>query len=155
MQRREALAILAGAAIGRPLAARAQDAGKHPRIGFLGNSTPELEAKLVESFRGGLRDLGYAEGRNISIEYRWAEGNYERLPALAAEFIASKVEVIVTAGTPAALAVKRASSSVPLVMVAVGNPGSATASWKASAGPAEMPRDWPPSHLNWKENGWS
>ena len=122
MKRRAVIAILAGAAVARPRAARAQDAGKHPRIGFLGNSTPALEAKLVESFRGGLRDLGYAEGRNISIEYRWANGNYERLPALVAEFIASKVEVIVTAGTPAALAVKRASSSVPLVMVAVGNP---------------------------------
>ena len=122
MQRREALAILAGAAVAWPLTAPAQDAGKHPRIGFLGNSTPALEAKLVESFREGLRALGYDEGRNISIEYRWAEGDYERLPALVAEFIASKVEVIVTAGTPAALAVKRATSSVPLVMVAVGNP---------------------------------
>jgi putative tryptophan/tyrosine transport system substrate-binding protein len=122
MRRRELLKFAGTASIAWPLAARAQDSGKHPRIGFLGNSTPALEAKLVESFREGLRDLGYVEGRNVSIEYRWAEGNYERLPALVAEFIASKVDVIVTAGTPAALAVKRASSSVPLVMVAVGDP---------------------------------
>jgi putative tryptophan/tyrosine transport system substrate-binding protein len=121
MRRRELLKFAGTASIAWPLVARAQDAGKHPRIGFLGNSTPALEAKLVESFREGLRDLGYVEGRNISIEYRWAEGNYDRLPALVAELIASKVEVIVTAGTPASLAVK-ASSTMPLVMVAVGDP---------------------------------
>jgi putative ABC transport system substrate-binding protein len=121
MRRRELLKF-AGTATAWPLVARAQDASKHPRIGFLGNSTPALEAKLVESFREGLRDLGYVEGRNISIEYRWAEGNYELLPSLVAELIALKVEVIVTAGTPASLAVKSASSPVPLVMVAVGNP---------------------------------
>jgi putative ABC transport system substrate-binding protein len=91
-------------------------------IGFLGNSTPALEAKLVGSFRDGLRDLGYEEGRNIRIEYRWAEGRYERLPQLIAELIAAKVAIIVTAGTPASLAVKKATTSVPLVMVAVGDP---------------------------------
>jgi putative ABC transport system substrate-binding protein len=122
MRRRELLKFAGTASIAWPLVARAQDASKHPRIGFLGNSTPALEAKLVESFREGLRDLGYVEGRNISIDYRWAEGNYELLPSLVAELIALKVEVIVTAGTPASLAVKRASSPVALVMVAVGNP---------------------------------
>ncbi|OGL00808.1 MAG: hypothetical protein A3J45_10340, partial [Candidatus Rokubacteria bacterium RIFCSPHIGHO2_02_FULL_69_13] len=70
----------------------------------------------------GLHDLGYDEGRNVLIEYRWAEGKYERFPALIAELIALKVEVIVTAGTPATLAVKKATTSVPLVMVAVGDP---------------------------------
>jgi putative ABC transport system substrate-binding protein len=69
-----------------------------------------------------LRELGYVEGRNLTIEYRWAEGRYERFPALVAELIASKVEVIVTAGTPASLAVKHANTSIPLVMVAVGDP---------------------------------
>ena len=73
-------------------------------------------------FRKGLRDLGYEEGRSIVIEYRWAEGNYERFPALIAELIALKVDVIVTAGTPASLAVKKATGSIPVVMVAVGNP---------------------------------
>jgi putative tryptophan/tyrosine transport system substrate-binding protein len=122
MRRRELLVLLGAAVSAAPLAAAAQDPGKHPRIGFLGNSTPALEAKLLASFREGLRDLGYVEGRNISIEYRWAEGNYDRLPALVAELIASNVEVIVTAGTPASLAVKKASSTMPLVMVAVGDP---------------------------------
>jgi len=110
------------AIVGAPLAVDAQQSGKVPRIGFLGNSTATLEANLVGPFREGLRDLGYNEGRNVLIEYRWAEGKYERFPALIAELIALKVDVIVTAGTPATLAVKKATTSVPLVMVAVGDP---------------------------------
>jgi putative ABC transport system substrate-binding protein len=102
-------------------AAEAQEAGKIYRIGFLGNSTVALEANLVGPFREALRDLGYIEGRNSQIEYRWAEGKYERFPALIAELISLKVDVIVTAGTPAALAVKK-TTSIPLVMVAVGDP---------------------------------
>ena len=105
-----------------PLAVGAQPTGKVHRIGFLGNSTAALEAHLVGPFREGLRELSYVEGQNIVIEYRWAEGNYERFPALIAEFLAQRVEVIVTAGTPASLAVKKATTSVPLVMVAVGDP---------------------------------
>jgi putative ABC transport system substrate-binding protein len=105
-----------------PLAAGAQPAGKVYRIGFLGNSTAALEANLVGPFREGLRELGYVEGQNIVIEYRWAEGKYERFPALIAELLTERVEVIVTAGTPASLAVKKATTSVPLVMVAVGDP---------------------------------
>ena len=105
-----------------PLATQAQQSGKVHRIGFLGNSTAALEANLVGPFREGLRDLGYVEGRNVLIEYRWAEGKYERFPALIAELIAMKIDVIVTAGTPATLAVKKATTSVPLVMVAVGDP---------------------------------
>ena len=93
-----------------------------PRIGFLGNSTAALEANLVGPFREGLRELGYVEGRNILIEYRWAEGRCERFPALIAELMALKVDVIVTAGTPASLAVKKATTSIPLVMAAVGDP---------------------------------
>ena len=102
--------------------AEAQQAGKVPRIGFLGNSTAALEANLVGPFRKGLRDLGYVEGKNILIEYRWAEGKYERFPALIGELIAQKVNIIVTAGTPASLAVKKAAPSIPLVMIAVGDP---------------------------------
>jgi putative ABC transport system substrate-binding protein len=105
-----------------PLAAQGQQTGKLYRIGFLGNSTAALEAHLVGPFRDGLHELGYLEGRNALIEYRWAEGQYERFPALIAELIALKVDVIVTAGTPATLAVKKATTSVPLVMVAVGDP---------------------------------
>jgi len=95
------LGILVGAAvIACPLAANAQQSTKTPRIGFLGNSTPALEANLIGPFRDGLRELGYEDGRNIVIEYRWAEGKYERLPILIAELLAAKVDVIVTAGTP-------------------------------------------------------
>ena len=105
-----------------PPRADAQAPPKVPRIGFLGNTTPVLEANLVGPFREGLRDLGYVEGQNILIEYRWAEGKYDRFPALIAELIALKVDVIVTAGTPATLALKKATTSVPLVMIAVGDP---------------------------------
>src|SRR5438093_1905482 len=105
-----------------PLEADAQQAAKVSRVGFLGNSSAALEANLVGPFREGLRELGYVEGRNIVIEYRWAEGKYERFPALIAELAALNVDVIVTAGTPAALAVKRTTPSIPLVMAAVGDP---------------------------------
>ena len=120
MRRREFITLLGGVAVTWPLAASAQS--KTPRIGFMGNSTAALEANLVDAFREGLRELGYEEGRNIVIEYRWANGKYDHFPVLVAELIAAKVEVIVTAGTPAALAVKNATTTVPLVMVAVGDP---------------------------------
>ena len=122
MRRREFILVFGGAAGLWPLAARAQQAGKIPRVGFMGNSTAALEANLIGPFRDGLREHGYQEGRNIVIEYRWAEGKYERFPALIAELLAAKVDVIVTAGTPASLAVKKATSSIPLVMIAVGEP---------------------------------
>ena len=105
-----------------PLVTGAQQTGQLHRIGFLGNSTAALEANLIGPFRDGLRDLGYVEGRDALIEFRWAEGKYERFPALIGELLALKVDVIVTAGTPAALAVKKATTSTPLVMIAVGDP---------------------------------
>jgi putative ABC transport system substrate-binding protein len=102
-----------------PLAAEAQQAGKVPRIGYLAlNPTPHFQ----EAFRQGLRDLGYVEGRNLVIEDRDAEGKRERLPALAAELVALKVDVIVASGTPAALATKQATRSLPIVFTAVGDP---------------------------------
>src|SRR3972149_1326843 len=119
---RRAFIATATAILVAPLAADAQQAAKVPRIGFLGNSTAALEENLVGPFREGLHDLGYEQGRNVLIEYRWAEGKYERFPTLIAELIALKVDVIVTAGTPATLAVKKATTPVPLVMVAVGDP---------------------------------
>jgi putative tryptophan/tyrosine transport system substrate-binding protein len=102
--------------------AEGQQTTKIPRIGFLGNSTAALEANLIGPFREGLRDLGYIEGKNIVIEWRWAEGKYERFPVLIAELIASKVELIVTAGTPATIALKKATTTLSLVMIAVGDP---------------------------------
>jgi putative ABC transport system substrate-binding protein len=120
MRRRQFLWIAAGA-ISAPFSASAQSA-RVRRIGFLGNSTAALEANLVGPFRNELRRLGYEEGRNIHIEYRWAEGRYERFPKLVAELIAAKVDVLVTAGTPATLTIKRATTTIPLVMIAVGDP---------------------------------
>src|SRR5215467_14311070 len=113
--------LILGALLGS-LGAQAQRTGHVYRIGFLGNSTATLEANLVGPFRDGLREFGYVEGQNVVIEYRWAEGKYDRFPALIEELLAQKVAVIVTAGTPATLAVKKATTSVPVVMAAVGDP---------------------------------
>src|SRR3954451_23793774 len=118
MKRRDFFKVIAGSSVLWALPAQA----KLPSVGFMGNSTAVLEANLVGAFRDGLKELGYEEGRNIAIEYRWADGDYERFPALVEELIASKVGVIITAGTPASLAVKKATTVVPLVMVAVGDP---------------------------------
>jgi ABC-type uncharacterized transport system substrate-binding protein len=123
VNRRRKLLIALAAGVLTPLASLAeQRPARVPRIGFLGNSTAALEANLVGPFRDGLRDLGYVEGRSILIEYRWAEGKYERFPELIAELVALEVDVIVTAGTPAALAVKRATTRIPIVIAAVGDP---------------------------------
>jgi putative ABC transport system substrate-binding protein len=122
LKRREFITLVGGAAVAWPLVAAAQQGAKVPRVGFLGNSDAALEANLIGPFRDGLRALGYEQGRNIAIEYRWAEGNYDRFPALVAELLASNVDVLVTAGTPAALAIKKATTSVPVVMIAVGDP---------------------------------
>src|SRR4029079_6770791 len=118
MKRRDFFKVIGGSSVLWALPAQA----KSPSVGFMGNSTAVLEANLVGAFREGLRELGYVEGRDIVIEYRWAEGDYERFPALVAELIAAGVDVIVTAGTPAAFAVKNATSTIPCVMVAVGDP---------------------------------
>jgi putative tryptophan/tyrosine transport system substrate-binding protein len=122
MRRRDFITFLGGAAAAWPLMVHAQHGGKIPRVGFMGNSTAALEANLIGPFREGLREHGYEEGRNVEIVFRWAEGRYERFPALIAELIAANVDVIVTAGTPATLAVKKATSTVPVVMAAVGDP---------------------------------
>ena len=110
------------ALLGAPPAAEAQQAAKVARIGFLSlNVAPNRH--LGEAFREGLRDLGYVEGRNLVIEYRDAEGKVERLPALAAELVALKVDVIVTGGgTPSALAAKQATRTLPIVFASAPDP---------------------------------
>jgi putative tryptophan/tyrosine transport system substrate-binding protein len=113
LRRRLFLGVLGAAAV-LSFVARAQSSTTIRRIGFLGNSTLDLEANLVGPFRQELRALGYEEGQNIRIEYRWANGNYSRFPQLVAELLSAGVEVVVTAGTPATLAVKQATSTVPL-----------------------------------------
>jgi len=92
------------------------------RIAYLGNSSAALESELVAAFLQGLRDLNYVEGQNIVIEYRWAEGRYDRLPAVVAEAVHLKVDVIVTTGTPSALAAKEGTRTIPIVMAAIGDP---------------------------------
>jgi ABC-type uncharacterized transport system substrate-binding protein len=116
------LALLALALLAAPLVAEAQPAGKVYRIGFLGAASPSgTYAHLVEAFRQGLRDLGYVEGKNVAIEYRWAEDRYDRLPALAAELARLKVDLIVTHGTAGSRAAKQATTTIPIVMTVSGD----------------------------------
>src|SRR5215813_11584924 len=100
----------------------AQQPAKVPRIGFLGGASASSYAVRIDSFRQGLNELGYTEGNNIVIEYRYAEGKLDRLPALAKELVGLKPDVIVAAPTPSVLAAKKASATIPIVFVAVGDP---------------------------------
>ena len=120
IQRRDFL-IAVGAILAAPLAAEAQQAAKLVRLGFLGNSATAL-AHLREAFLQGMRDHGYVEGRNLAIEYRYAEGRLEDLPALAAELVALKVEIIVALPTPAAQAARQATKTIPIVFAGAGDP---------------------------------
>ncbi len=109
-------AALAFGLLAAPLDAEAQQAGKVFRVGYLGNSSASLEPDLVEALRQGLRNLSYVENQNIIIEYRWAEGRYDRFASLVADLIQHQVDVIVTAGTPGTLAAKQATRTIPIVM---------------------------------------
>ena len=111
--RRTFLGALASGLLAAPLAAEAQQTAKIARIGYLGTNRA-ANPNLYEALRQGLRDLGYEEGRNLVIEYRDAEGKIDRLPALAAELVALKLDVIVAPGTPQALAAKQATTTIPL-----------------------------------------
>jgi len=120
--RRKFLATLGGAAAAWPFAARAQQPAKLPTIGFLGAGSPTSWGPWVSAFVQRLRELGWIEGRNVVIEYRWAEGRDDRMVEIAAEFVQLKVDIIVTAGTPPVVAAKQATSVIPIVFAAVGNP---------------------------------
>ncbi len=121
MRRREFISLLGGAAAW-PLAARAQQAGKVPRIGLLSPFSHSDTALWHRAFLEGLRDLGWVEGKTILIEYRYAEGRNDRLPELVADLVRLKVDIIVTAVTNDALAAKDATREIPIVMVAAGDP---------------------------------
>jgi putative ABC transport system substrate-binding protein len=120
LKRRDFITVLGGAAAW-PLAARAQQAAKIARIGFLGATTPAGIESRLERFRAGLRDLAYVEGKNILIDFRWAEGNYARLAEYAAELVRLRVDILVTYGTPGTLAAKQATETVPIVMLVSGD----------------------------------
>ena len=122
MDRRIFLGTLASSLVAAPLAAEAQPVGKIYRIGYLSASALTSNPLVIAAFQQGLRDLGWVEGQNIAIEYRWAEGRFDRLPDLAADLVRLKVHVIIASTTPAALAAKNATGTVPIVAVSLTHP---------------------------------
>ena len=122
---RRTLLIAGSLVLVAPHLAAAQALSRPARVGFLGSASEKGYADRIAALRAGLRELGYVEGRNIRIEYRWAEGQYERLGPLAAELIALKVDVLVTHGTPGSLAAKRATTTIPIVLATSGDPVAA------------------------------
>jgi putative ABC transport system substrate-binding protein len=114
------VAALAFLAVTVPLATEAQQPGKAPRIGYLGNANSTTAAASVDAFRQGLRDRGLIEGQNVAIEFRWADGNFDRFPGLAADLVKVPVDVIIVAGGPAIRAAQQATSTIPIVAAIFG-----------------------------------
>jgi putative ABC transport system substrate-binding protein len=122
MKRREFITLLSGAVAARPLAARAQQPAKLPTIGLLGANSASQQSEWTAAFLQRLRELGWIEGRTVSIEVRWAEGSNERAAEIAAELVRLRVDIIVTSGTPIVLAAKRATAIVPIVFATAADP---------------------------------
>ena len=121
LKRRDFITLLAGAAAAWPVVARAQQTAKLPTIGLLGAATPATQHQWVAAFAQRLHELGWIEGRNVAIEYRWAEGRSERYAELAAEFVRLKVDVIVTSGAAGVVA-KQTTSVIPIVLAVAADP---------------------------------
>jgi len=122
MDRRAFITMVGESILAGPLAAEAQPPGKIYRMGYLYSGSATSSPRAPEAFREGLRELGWVEGRNIVIDYRFAEGRFDRLPDLAAELVRLKVNVIVAWPTPPAIAAKNATGTIPIVMIGVGYP---------------------------------
>ncbi len=122
MKRRKFITLFGGAAVVWPLAARGQQPGKLPTIGYLGSGTPLTDTQWVAAFVQRMRELGWVDGRNVAIEVRWAEGRSERFAEIAAELVRLKVDVILTHNTPPVLAAKQATSVIPIVFASAGDP---------------------------------
>src|SRR6516162_3397603 len=118
---RRALITLLGGAAAWPIAARAQQSAI-PVIGYLSSGSPAFDAFRLDAIRQGLQQVGFAEGRNVAIEYRWAQGDHNRLPALAADLVRRKVDVLVANSTASALAAKQATPTLPIVFMTGGDP---------------------------------
>src|SRR5437762_2975232 len=134
MDRRTFIGRLVGGLLAAPLAVRAQQAGKVYRIGILEPIPAAQNAANLDALRKGLRNLGYVEGRNLSIEYRSADGRAERFPELASDLVRLKVDLIVTRGTPAARAAKDATATIPVVMATMGDPRAMVAGFARPGG---------------------